>query len=300
MPIKNNKTLIGILLAIFSALMMSTVSLFAKLLSEHFGASEIVFLRNIFSLFVLGTWFIASGNFRTLKTKRPFAHIIRGIIGTAGIVIGTATLSIMPMAETTILISTAPLFVVLLSYPLLREPVQSPEIIAAIIGFIGIIVIARPTTGLDALPPLGIFLGLCWGLCAGLVNITLRWLGSTEDATKSVFYFYLSGLFLTGAHLPFAQMPESGFTIPMLWIIAGLGITSLVHQLAKSESFRLAKASIISPFYYSMIVWAILFDYLIWEKTPTVNILLGACIVVGSNLYILFNKSQKASHEKTD
>lgn len=292
MTLKENQiVIVSIFLVILNALATVTMSLFAKLLCLHFGASEVVFLRNSFAFIALALWLMFSGNLRILKTKRPFAHIVRGAIGTAGIVFGTTALSMMPLAETTILFLTWPLFVVLLSYPILREPVSLYEILAALIGFLGIAITTNPSSDIDTLPTLGIILGLCWGLSAAGVNLSLRWLGRTENSTSTVFYFLLFGIATTGLHLPFAAMPESGFTLNIFWIIAGVGTATLCGQLSKTQGHRMAKASILAPFGYTTIIWSMLYDYLMWNRLPGIHVIIGASLIVGSNLFILYKKS---------
>jgi drug/metabolite transporter (DMT)-like permease len=302
MKLKENQiVLAGIGFAITDALFLTTMGLFAKLLSQHFGAIEVIFCRNIVAIIPLFLWFLFSKNLNLLKTKRPLAHIIRGIIGTTGIILGTAALSMMPMAETVILFLTAPLFVVLLSYPLLREPVGLYKILAVLVGFTGVFIVHNPSFSSQELPFLGVVLGLCWGFSAASVNICLRWMGNTEKSATTVFYFMLCGLIIAGAHLPFAQMPEDGFSPEMLWIALGLGFASLGTQLAKTQSYRMGKAATIAPFAYSMIIWAMIYDYFIWNKPPQINVLIGSALIISSNLFILYRKSRaKPSGTKTD
>ena len=286
-----NQIMMGIIFAVINAFMLAGMSLFAKLLSTYFGPVEVTFFRNAFSLAALFIWFVFAGKLATLRTERPFAHLFRGAIGTIGIVLGTWALSMMPLAETTILLFTAPLFVVLLSYPVLKEPVGVYRLGAVLIGFTGVIIMANPTAETSTLPMLGLIVGLSWGFFAGCVDTCLRWMGKTENATTTVFYFVLFGTITCGMHFPFAEIKPNSFSLDAFWIIIGLSTTGLLSLLAKTQSFRLAEASLIAPIMYSMIIWTMLFDYLFWNKVPSMNVVLGASIIIASNIFILYRET---------
>ena len=290
----NNKNLkMGILFAAINAFMLAGMSLFAKLLATYYGPVEVTFFRNFFSLVALFAWLFFAGKLIMLKTQRPFAHLFRGAIGTAGIVLGAWALSIMPLAETTILLFTSPLFVVLLSYPILKEPVGIYRLSAVAIGFIGVIIMANPAGNINTLPALGIAIGLSWGFFSGCVDVCLRWMGKTENSTTTVFYFVLFGTLSTGLHWPMATIQPNALSLNALLIITGLGITGLLSLLAKTQSFRLGEATLIAPVMYTMIIWTMLFDYLFWNKIPTLNIIAGAIIIIASNLFILYREQKK-------
>lgn len=277
----------GIFFAVINAFMLAAMSLFAKLLAQHFGPVEVTFFRNAFSLLFLLAFLIFAGKLSALKTERPLAHLFRGIIGTIGIVLGAWAVSMMPLSETIILLFTAPLFVVLLSYPVLGEAVGIYRLGAVFVGFIGVIIMANPTSGFSGLPTLGLMLGLGWGFFAGCVDLCLRWMGKTENSTTTVFYFVLFGTLTTALHWPFAPVHETSFSVDALWIIIGLGMTGLLSLLAKTQSYRLAEASLIAPVMYSMIVWTMIFDYVFWDKEPGWNVIIGSAVIIGSNLFIL-------------
>lgn len=287
---KKDHLLAAVGFALFNALMLSGMSLFAKLLREYFGAFEVTFFRNIVSLVALFAWLFFARKLYILKTDRPLSHMLRSLIGTIGIVLGAQALGMMPLAETTILLFTSPLFVVLMSYPVLGERVGIYRLSAVFIGFIGVIIMASPSGSAQALPLLGIITGLCWGLSSGMVDICLRWIGKTENATTTTFYFTLFGAIVCGMHWPFAEVQPGGFSWNSALLIAGLGATGLLSLLAKSQSFRLGEAATIAPISYTMIIWAMLFDYLLWDRIPTTNVLVGAAIIVGSNLFILYRE----------
>ena len=122
----------------------------------------------------------------------------------------------------------------------------------------------------------------------GILLITL--LGKTEKTTTTTFYFMLLGALATGLHWPFASVKQD-FSLEALLIIAGLGLTGLLAQLAETQSFRLGEASIIAPVMYTMIIWAALFDYIFWMKIPGWNIILGAAIIISANLFILLREN---------
>ncbi len=287
---KKDHLLAALGFALFNALMLSGMSLFAKLLREYYGAFEVTFFRNVFSLVALVLWLALARKLYVLETDRPRAHLLRSFIGTVGIILGAQALGMMPLAETTILLFTSPLFVVLLSWPLLGERVGVYRLSAVAIGFVGVIIMANPSQAADQLPLMGVLIGLGWGLSSGLVDICLRWIGRTESSTTTTFYFVLFGTIACGMHWPFAEVQPGGYSWNSALLIAGLGATGLLSLLAKSQSFRLGEAATIAPISYTMIIWAMLFDYLLWDRVPTTNVLIGATIIVGSNLFILYRE----------
>lgn len=278
--------------ALINACMLAAMSLFGKMLAQYFQPMEVTYFRNLFSLLALSIWLIYANKINILKTNRPFAHLFRGTIGTIGIVSGMWALSLMPLAETTILLFTSPLFVVLLSYPILREPVGIYRLGAVMVGFIGVFIALSPSADARVLPALGIIAGLGWGFFAGCVDVCLRWIGRTENSMTTTYYFVLLGTFVTGLHWPLAELKHDSFSWESLIIMVALGISGLLSLLAKSQSFRLGEASLIAPIMYTMIIWAMLFDYVFWEKLPSLNMIVGTAIIIASNLFILYRESR--------
>lgn len=279
--------------ASINAAMLAAMSMFAKLLSEYFGPVEVTFFRNAFSLVALFGWLFFARQLFVLKTDRPWAHVFRGIIGTIGIALGMWAVSMMPLAETTVLLFTSPLFTLILSVLFLKECIGPYRISAIILGFIGVTVMANPFGGELQLPLLGLMVGLGWGFFSGAVDTTLRWMGATEKASTTTFYFMLFGTIACGLHWPFAEIQDNSFSMPALLIICGLGATGLISLLTKTQSFRLGEASVVAPVMYTMIVWAVLFDFVLWDKIPTWNVVAGAFIIISANFIILFREHQK-------
>ena len=286
-------TFLAIGFAAFNAFMLAGMSLAAKWLGNYFGAIEVTFWRNLASLILLLGWFALISNKSFFKTERPWSHVIRGAFGTVGIVLGMYTVSVLSLAETTVLLFTSPLFTLLLSILFLKENVGIYRAGAILIGFIGVAITALPgiLDNANPFPILGLIAGIGWGFCSGSVDVILRWMGKTEDAYTTTFYFMLFGTIACGLYWPFSATPidsiEQNSIITVLGIIALLGFTGTTALLAKSQSYRLGEASLIAPIMYTMMVWSILFDYIFWERTPSWNVVLGATIIVAANLFIM-------------
>lgn len=288
--IKDNLWL-AVAFASLNAFMLAGMSLFAKLLADYMGPLEVTFFRNGFSLVALFAWLFFARKLYLLKTERPWAHLFRSSIGTAGIILGMWALSILSLSETTILLFTSPLFTTILSATILKERVGLPRIIAVAFGFLGVIIMAEPWNGF-ALPLLGLLIGLGWGFFSGSVDTCLRWIGATENSSATVFYFMLLGTLITALHLPFAEFHAASFSTPAILIIIGLGVTGLISLMAKTQSFRLGKASVIAPVMYTMLIWTAAFDYFIWSNIPGWNVMAGGAIIIGSNLFILYRQQR--------
>lgn len=291
------------ILALFNAVMLSAMSMFAKLLGQHYGPLEVTFFRNSASMIFLVIFLITTTDIRAiLKTNRPWAHVIRSAIGTVGIIIGMWSFILSPLAAATLLFFTAPLFVALLSYPVLGERVGPWRLSSVFIGFIGVAVIAAPAfmgdhqNAATDLTALGVVVGIAYGFVAGCVDLCLRWLGNTESSSTTTFYFLLFGIVITSLYWPVSDNSPFDLSVNSAWIVLGLGLTGVLSLLAKSQSYRLAPASLVAPVTFTMIIWAGLFDYFIWGNKPSLSLLIGGTIIIASNLVILWREHKLNKH----
>lgn len=288
--------MIAIGFALLNAAMLSAMSLFAKLLGQYFAPIEITFFRNLSSFLMLIVFLYVMRSMSGIhKTMHPWAHLVRSAIGTAGIMVGMWSFLLSPLAVATTLFFTAPLFVVLLSYPILGEKVGPLRIGGVFAGFCGVAIIAWPafTNPDNEITALGIIVGITYGFIAGCVDICLRWLGKTESSSTTTFYFLIFGILASALYWPFSPKTPFDQDINSLTIIFFLGLTGVISLLAKSQSYRLGQASLVAPVTYTMIIWAGLFDYFIWDRVPGIELLLGAGLIISSNLFILWREHRK-------
>ncbi len=296
MSAKPHYIMAGVCFALLNAFMLSAMSLFAKWLASYMGPIEVTFYRNLFSLIFLFIFLIFISGFDVWKTERPWAHLLRSSIGLVGITLGAWALSMMPLAETTLLLFTSPLFTVILSALFLKERVGFMRIGAVLLGFSGVVFIAYPFGGgfTETLPLLGIAVGLGWGLSSGAVDACLRWLGSTESSETTVFYFLIFGIGITALYSPHFEVAQHEFfhDTHLLFMVIGLGITGVGSLLSKTQSYRLAEASLIAPIMYTMLLWSALFDYVFWDRVPGWNLWAGAAIIIAANIFIVHRERQ--------
>jgi drug/metabolite transporter (DMT)-like permease len=273
--------------ALGAACFLSVMNVVSKILVEYMNPLEVVFWRNIVSLALLVMLVVLYKRTDLFKTSRWKGHLLRSVIGTVGMALAVWMFKLLSLAEGVSVSFTAPLFVVLLSRPILKEHVGLPRITAAIVGFMGVLVIAQPWNSDTSLNFLGVMVGLAFASMNASVMMCLRWLGDTENAITTVFYFLLIGLVGTALIMPFFATP-----IPQsdCWIVAVLGIVGLISLVLKTESYRWGKAALVAPLSYSLLLWAMLFDYLVWDVKPGWNVVLGAVIIIGSNAFIIYRE----------
>lgn len=286
----------AILLSVLNACMLSSMTFFAKLLGQYNDPIEITFFRNLSSFIILLFILFFIGQIRSIyRTNRPWAHLMRSAIGTIGIAIGMWSFTLSPLSVATLLFFTSPLFVALLSYPVLGEKVGPYRLASVFIGFIGVALVSAPAFSESSgdITILGVCVGITYGFIAACVDLCLRWLGDTEKSSTTTFYFLLFGIVSTGLYWPFSDNSIIDQDMNSLLIILGLGLTGVISLLAKSQSYRLAEAAYIAPITFTMIIWAGLFDYFIWNKLPSALLLIGGTIIIASNLFILWREHIK-------
>ena len=140
--------------------------------------------------------------------------------------------------------------------------------------------IVRPSPALLADP--AALIGLAAAVCVAMVDITLRKLGQTDEPLTTVFYFLLIGVLLTAPFTLAAGTIPQRQLVP--WLI-GIGIFAAIQQVAKTQAYRLAEASLLAPYTYTAIIWAALAGWLLWAEFPSPAVMAGILVVIGSNLF---------------
>ena len=278
----------GMLAALAAFFMFSLMAVFAKLLSENHSVIEIAFYRNLIASMPFLVMIFVFGRREILVIRsKPAAVGIRAVLGSVSLMTTFAAFAIMPMAETTVLLFTASLFIPVLGVFFLGERVGPYRWAAVAIGFAGVVVMASPAGNVSGL---GVAIALSASLMHATLQIVLRYLGKFESPETVTFYFVTIGTLVTALPLPFVAVTPTVAEIPLLF---GVGLTGAAAQWLLSVAFRNAPAAVVTVFNYTGIVWATLFGWLIWNDWPLPAVLAGAAIVIGSNVLMIWRETRR-------
>jgi drug/metabolite transporter (DMT)-like permease len=269
-------------------MMLTAVALFAlmdaglKLLSPHYPPLQVAALRGLASLPLVLVWVLWTAKPVTLWRVHWPLHLLRGVLGIGmmfGFVYGLRT---MPLSTAYAITFVAPMLVTAMAGPLLGERVGPGRWVAILVGLVGVLVILRPTgQGMATLGGLAILLA---ALCYAASAITVRLLAQRDSTQAMVLWFIVllslgAGLMAAPNWLPLQTSD--------LWVIAGVGLSGSLAQVALTEAFRRGEASLIAPFEYSALVWGVCLDLALWQVLPDGVTWIGAGIIVVSGLYLL-------------
>ena len=283
-----DRVVLGMSAALAAFFLFTLMNVFAKLLAERHSVIEIAFYRNLIALLPFLVMLGVFGKRQiTLIRAKPFLVILRAVLGAVSLMITFAAFSLMPMADTTVLLFTSSLFIPVLGMLILKESVGPWRWSAVLIGFLGVAIMAQP--GGQVLP-LGIGLALGAALLHATLQIVLRYLGRYERPETITFYFFLIGTVVSALPLPWLAVMPSREEIP--WLL-GVGLSGAGAQWCLTVAFRHAQASIVTVFNYSGIVWATLFGWLIWGEFPLPLVIIGATIVVLSNAVVIWREARQ-------
>ncbi|NJM34737.1 MAG: DMT family transporter [Rhodomicrobium sp.] len=179
-----------------------------------------------------------------------------------------------------------------LGFFFLSEKVGPYRWSAVLIGFVGVLLVAQPGGGWNAL-------GMACGLTAAFLNAVLgtmlRLLGRTETPETMTFYFLLMGALILLPAMPFiGTVPERG----EIGLLVGLGLSGGLMQFLLSTAFKYAPAALASIFSYTQIIWAVFFGWAVFGDWPAVNILIGAAIIIASSIIVILRERYLARKGK--
>jgi len=253
---------------------------------------EVVFFRCFLALIPLGIFIAATSGFRTaVRTKKPFHHFLRSGIGSVSMFFNFMAVQLLPLVTVTAFGFLQPIFVVMLSVPLLGERVGPWRWSAVFVGFAGILMMLEPHGGLEALAGLhlshGIAYALAFAFLSALVIILIRKMNKTERSETIVFYFMSWGSII-GALVMLFEQPHFDFHT-VLWLTV-CGLIGGLGQIAMTFSYRYGEPSLLATFDYISMIWAAALGLLVFGEIPETMVLTGAAVVVGAGLIIVWRE----------
>lgn len=291
----------GALMMLGATALFTIMSAMIKGVSDQIHFVETMFFRSAFALPVVFVIAWRSHNWKVLRTKRFPGHVLRAFTGTMAQGCSFFALTVLPLAEQTALTYTTPLFVTILSIPLLGEVVRIHRWSAVIVGFIGILVIAlgqgafaggaRP----DNLMMIGMGVAVVQGMFSAVTTLLVRNLSSTESSSTIVMWQSLLMTAFTLVALPFFWTTPN---LTTFLVLVGVGLIGGVAQVMLTEAYASAQVSALGPYSYTSILWSVLLGWLLWGDTPSWATILGAVLIVASGLYILHRELVRSREKR--
>ena len=256
-----------------------------KSLAPYFAVTELLLVRFVFALLVVLAVIGPKRGSGFFKTRYPIDHMIRTCCGMVALGLSFVALSGAFIANATAVILSAPIIAVVLAFFVLREQIRPSRMIAVIIGFCGILMIVKP--GLGGSSP-AIYAAFGAAVFFAFVVVWLRKLNRTEHPLCISFFYNLSGTavflmwtLLIGFSDAWTQAPK------LLGLILLLGVTGAAQQILLSYSFRYADASLLAPFEYLSLPFALIVGLVFWNEMPDLTSLIGAGTIVTCGILLV-------------
>ncbi len=278
----------GIMYMIAATVMYAGSTALAKWQVATYPFAEVLSFRTLASLAVVSLLILPRHGVAVFRTHRLRDHIGRSATQTAAQSLILIALSLMPIAGAMAINFSSPLFATLFAALWLKEKVGRARGAALLVGFAGVLLVALP--GADSFR-IGALFAIANAVLYGSVTAAVRGMSATELAETLTMYqmLFMGAFFLI-------MLPVVGFTWPTgvdaAAMIAG-GILNGFGQYWWTRSLSLAPPAAVGPFYYFSLVWAMILGFVFWGDVPTLPLLAGSAIVVGSGLFLLWRESNK-------
>jgi drug/metabolite transporter (DMT)-like permease len=267
---------------LLAGLMFAFMDAAMKWIATSYSPFQVAALRSLAALPPVLLWILVRGRSRTLFNVHWPLHLFRGLLGVGvmvGFVYGVAR---MPLSTAYAIVFVAPLMVTALAVPLLGEKVGPRRWVAITVGLLGVLVVLRPgVTGVGTLAGMVLLLS---ALCYAVAAITVRKLALRDSPEAMVFWFLVLLSVFAGAIAALDWQPVQRGHV---WVVAAIGLTGAMGQIAITHAFRLGEASQIAPLEYAGLIWVVLLDLAIWQVLPDGPTWVGAAIIVASGLYLI-------------
>lgn len=270
----------GLALLTLSAFLFATMGVFIRQASHTVNNETIVFFRNLTGSLMLLPLLAIHGT-ALLKTQVLYKHVWRSVVGLAAMYGFFYAIAKLPLASAMVFTYSSPVFIPLIAWVFLNEKITPRMMIAAVLGFGGVLLICRPdTAGMGFISAVGISASLL----AAMAFVTVRALSGSEPTTRIVLYFSLISMSISAIPMLWAWRPlHLG---EYAWVI-GAGILATFSQLAMSRAYSLAPAGRIGPAAYLAIVFAGFWAWILWDELPETLAVVGIAVIFIATLMCL-------------
>ncbi len=287
----------GIGFKLASALLFAAMSALVRDVGRVAPVGQMVFFRSAFAIVPVVIIYALRGELGTaVRTSRPLGQLGRGMLSVCGMFTNFAALVRLPLADATAISFASPLITVALAAFILKERVRIYRWSAVFVGFAGVIVMLIPhfevghyaAIGATA-AAVGSLLALTSSVCNAGTVIQTRRLTQSETTSSIVFYFSLVCAIAGALTLPFDwYTPTTGELAELI----ALGVLGGLAHILLTESYRYAMASVVAPFDYTSMLWALLLGYWLFGELPEALVYVGASIVAGAGLFVIWRERQ--------
>ncbi len=282
-PVDEQNIPAGIGLMLFGFFLFSANDALGKWMAATYTPGQILLFRSATAMVVLVPFVLRAGVGSLFALERPWLHALRLMFATTEVFFFYWAVSGLPLADTMTYYLASPIYVTVLAALLLKERVGWRRWSAVAVGFLGVLIAVRPVGAIN-IHVLIAFIGSL--LFSGFLVVTRTLRGATglNMATWQIVTALVAG---AGA-APIHWVPIADGTDYLLLCLLGVG--SLLAIVCVNRSLQLAPASVVVPYQYTLIVWAVLFGYLLFGDLPTWRVAIGAAIIVAAGLYIFFRE----------
>ena len=290
----------GIVLKLISAVLFAVMSALIRYLGARYPIGEVVFFRSAFAIVPVVLVYAWRGELMAaVRTESPLGQASRGALSIVGMFCNFGALARLPLIEANAISFTSPLISVALAALVLKERVRIYRWSAVTIGFLGVLVVLAPHLSGDeltiAMASATSVAGVIYAVAGSVTNagtmIQTRHLTKSETTSSIVFYFSLICALAGLVTWPFGWITPTSHELVALMCIGFLGGTGHIFL---TESYRYASASMVAPFDYTSMIWALVLGYAMFGEMPTVMIVVGSAIIAGAGLFVIWREHQLA------
>ena len=283
---------LGVALYTIATLLFIVMGALVRYLStQGVPLGEVVFARSLFALVPLMVWLGWRGEIPgALHTKHPWRHATRGLLGVCAMVANFAGLARLPLAEAIAIGFATPLFTVVLAAIFLHEKVRVFRWTAVAVGFGGVLIMLTPYIGhveSNAVSAFGAALCVGGAFVVSVVLTQVRAMSRTETTASLVFSFTAISALCSLTTLPW------GWTLPNATdaiVLVASGVVGGIAQIAITESYRHAPASLVAPFAYTGMIWSIVIGFAVFGEVPQAVVLVGGAVVMAAGLAVIWRE----------
>lgn len=277
----------GILLFSLGIFFQALLDTTAKWLTDSYSVPQIIFFRSLFALLPMALLIPLLGGTKALRVTSVWLHLIRGMLVVITIMVFYISLSHMRLPEAEAVFFMAPFFMTIFSAIFLKEKIIHMRWIVILIGFSGVVLILQPQSEILGLLSL---LPLFAAITYALVMIVTRYLLQSDSTLSIIVYGNLILLFVSALILPnFWSTP----IVNDLWLFLFMGLIDGASVLCLTLALRKTPVSVLAPYDYTMLVWALIFSAMLWNELPDYFAWTGIAIIVITGLASCKIKSDK-------